>query len=180
MLQRKKRSNPEINASSMADIAFLLLIFFLVTTTIASDKGINMFLPPYVTEQTKVELDMDDVFTININSADKLMVEDELMTAEEVKAAFLKFMEKHGKPQDAIVSIKGDRGTTYEVYHRALDQVKTGYFELRAKNAGISYERYMSILNAKKRTKEEEDIYEKTKDAIPLQISEAEPSKIGG
>ena len=180
MLERKKRESSEINASSMADIAFLLLIFFLVTTTIASDKGINMFLPPFVEENVEIEINEDDVFTISINSADRLMVEKDFIELDQVKEEFLAFLDKHGDPTKAIVSIKADRGTTYKVYHKVLDQVKTGYFELRAESVDLTYDDYMRLLNNKNRTTKEEAMYETSKDLYPLRISEAEPSKIGG
>ena len=68
-MPRKKRSNPEINSSSMADIAFLLLIFFLVTTTIANDKGLSMLLPPKPDEENKPEINIHErnIFKVLIN-----------------------------------------------------------------------------------------------------------------
>ncbi len=184
MIEKKERESTEINASSMADIAFLLLIFFLVTTTIASDKGITMVLPPKV-DVPPPPVKQKNVFTVALNSADKLLVEDEPMDPSEVKEACRAFLTNNGRdpkssdsPIKAIVSIKTDRGTTYEIYARVLDDIKTVYYELRAESVGISYEDYLTILNTKKgdRTPEDQDLYDAAKTNYPLQISEAEPS----
>ena len=72
-----KRSAPEVNAGSMADIAFLLLIFFLVTTTIEKDSGINRKLPPMEESEEDVIIKQKNIFTILINGRDELLVEDE-------------------------------------------------------------------------------------------------------
>ena len=78
-MAKKKRANPEINSSSMADIAFLLLIFFLVTTTIANDRGILMQLPPKPDDMEDIEIKLKEhnLFKVYINSADRLLVEGE-------------------------------------------------------------------------------------------------------
>jgi len=94
MLRKRKRSGPgEINAGSMADIAFLLLIFFLVTTTMDTDAGILRLLPPIVED----ELEMDkvkerNVYVVLINDADMLLVEGEMMDIKNLRAGAKEFM----------------------------------------------------------------------------------------
>ena len=74
-----RRATPEVNAGSMADIAFLLLIFFLVTTTIEKDKGIARQLPPPIEEELDVVIKQKNLFIVNVNKDDQLLVEHELM-----------------------------------------------------------------------------------------------------
>ena len=84
-----KRSAPEVNAGSMADIAFLLLIFFLVTTTIPKDSGITRKLPPIEPDNDEevVIIKQKNIFTVLLNGKDQLLVEDELMELKEFKKA---------------------------------------------------------------------------------------------
>ena len=82
-----KRSAPEVNAGSMADIAFLLLIFFLVTTTIEKDSGINRKLPPIEETEEDVIIKQKNIFTVLLNGKDQLLVEDELMELKDLRAA---------------------------------------------------------------------------------------------
>ena len=81
-----KRSAPEVNAGSMADIAFLLLIFFLVTTTIEKDSGINRKLPP-MEEIDPPIIKQKNIFTVLLNGKDQLLVEEELMDIADLRSA---------------------------------------------------------------------------------------------
>ena len=85
-----RRSSPEVNAGSMADIAFLLLIFFLVTTTIETDSGISRKLPPMEESEEDVVIKQKNIFTVLLNGKDQLLVEDELMDQH-----FLDLMLRH-------------------------------------------------------------------------------------
>ena len=80
-----KRKAPEVNAGSMADIAFLLLIFFLVTTTIETDSGISRKLPPIEESEEDVVIKQKNIFTVLLNGKDQLLVEDEVMELEELR-----------------------------------------------------------------------------------------------
>ena len=86
-----KRAAPEVNAGSMADIAFLLLIFFLVTTTMEKDWGINRKLPPMEDSQEDVIIKQKNIFTVLLNGKDQLQVEDELMQVKDLRAAAVEF-----------------------------------------------------------------------------------------
>ena len=88
-----KRAAPEVNAGSMADIAFLLLIFFLVTTTIEKDKGILRSLPPIDDSQTEPPIiKQKNLFTILVNRDDRLLVEEELMDIKDLKTSSYRFL----------------------------------------------------------------------------------------
>jgi biopolymer transport protein ExbD len=180
-MAKGRRMKQEINAGSMADIAFLLLIFFLVTTTIASDKGVAVMLPPKL-ENQEVKIKEKNVFNILINSKDQLLADNEILELKQIRDKVKTFVDNNGanpelsdSPKDAIVSIKTDRGTSYKMYIGVLDEVKKAYNELRAKSIGLSLEDY-NKLDAKKPADEEK--LDKAKEAYPYQVSDAEPSEI--
>jgi biopolymer transport protein ExbD len=186
MKKKKARKTEEVNAGSMADIAFLLLIFFLVTTTIASDKGLPMLLPPKKEkdQQQQVEMNERNVFTVLINSKDKLLVEKEPIEPSEIKEKCKKFLSNNGKdpsmsdsPSEAVVSLKADRGTSYAIYLLVLDELTAAYNELRAESVGLSIDDYT---NLDKKKPEQNALYEKAREIYPYRLSEAEPTKIGG
>ncbi|MCC5944701.1 MAG: biopolymer transporter ExbD [Bernardetiaceae bacterium] len=187
-MARKKRETAGVNASSMADIAFLLLIFFLVTTTIASDKGLNVLLPPKNSDQKQdVEINKRNVYSILINSNNELLIEDKPGRIGQIKRDIKKHVRNYGKdpnfsdsPDAAVVSIKTDRGTTYEVYLAVLDRVRAGYHEIRADYIGeiagrtITVDHYLEI--AQQKTEEHRIWYEAARKKFPMRISDAEPS----
>ncbi|WP_020533875.1 ExbD/TolR family protein [Flexithrix dorotheae] len=179
---RSKRQSTEVNAGSMADIAFLLLIFFLVTTTIASDKGIYVQLPPKKEEQQEIKLKQRNIFNILINSQDKMLVEEEPLELSELKETVKEFITNNGKdpkssesPQKAVVSLKTDRGTSYEQYILVVDELKQAYNELRAEYLGITLEEFNEL---DRKTDEGEEMYDRARQAFPYQVSDAEPTDI--
>ena len=147
-----KRAAPEVNAGSMADIAFLLLIFFLVTTTIETDTGINRKLPPMEENEEDVIIKQKNIFTVLLNGKDQLLVEDELMELEDLRAAAIKFLDNGGdgtcnyckgakdpsssdNPDKAIISLKNERETTYAAYISVQNELVAAYNDLRNKRA---------------------------------------------
>ena len=144
-----KRAAPEVNAGSMADIAFLLLIFFLVTTTIETDSGINRKLPEIQPPNADpVVLKQKNIFTVLINGKDQLLVEDELMDLKDLRKAAIEFLDNggdgtcsycHGKkspsssdnPDKAIISLKNERETSYKQYIAVQNELVAAYNVLR-------------------------------------------------
>ena len=175
----KKRKLQEINASSMADIAFLLLIFFLVTTEINIDEGITVSLPPWSTEPPPpVEANDRNTLVVMVNSRDQLLVEEELFEVRNLREYTKKFIDNHGRragmsdsPQKAIVSFRGDRGTSYDMYMTVYNELLGAYRELRdsesAKRYGMTYQEVYDDPDTAKR--------ESIKRVYPLRLSEAEP-----
>jgi len=195
-MARKQREDPQINSSSMADIAFLLLIFFLVTTTIANDRGLSLQLPPDPDdiEQTDIKIPERNLFKIQINSADKMLVEGDPFTAstEELRRQIREFVTNNGKDpessdswKDAIVSLKTDRGTTQEKFIEVLDAIQGAYYDLYAARIGVTNERWREIANDLT-DPEHKRLYDegrgKSKEGLdyPMNLSIAEPTKIGG
>jgi biopolymer transport protein ExbD len=183
MAAKKNREVSEVNASSMADIAFLLLIFFLVTTTIDAERGISLLLPPKVPEdEIIVPRHERNVFKILVNSQDKMLVEDEpLDDVREIRPMLKEFILNNGKnpklsdnPKDAVVSFKINRGTSYEAYIAVLDELKGAYYEIYGERVGLTALEYRSLDERKPREKE---LFDKGREGIPKNISIAEPSK---
>jgi len=190
-----KRAAPEINAGSMADIAFLLLIFFLVTTTMNVDTGITRILPPpVVNKDQKVDVKDRNVLKILINSHDFLLVNgkpgninslaasvEDFMAVHpgnnpsypEVKEVFFPELGKKIMMTKGIVSLKNDRGTSYNMYIKVQDQLAKAFNEMKDQQAlqyfGVKY----SELVDKKKI----DLIDKL---VPVRISEAEPENVGG
>lgn len=160
-----KRAAPEVNAGSMADIAFLLLIFFLVTTTIEKDKGLLRSLPPI--DDSEVEppiIKQKNLFTVLINRNNQLLVEDEQMELKDLRQATIDFLDNGGgtnaegetcdyckgkrledssdHPDRAIISMKHDRETTYEKYMDVQNELVAAYNILREREARRLYGNY--------------------------------------
>lgn len=181
-MARKKREATEVNAGSMADIAFLLLIFFLVTTTIASDKGIAVMLPPKQDEDREIEFNERNLYNIQINSRDEFLIEDERGSLSQIREGVKRFVLNYGKdpkssesPQKGVVSLKTDRGTSYEMYVKTYDQLKLAYSELRAQYLGIPLDRYNAL---DKDIPEEKDMLKRAADEFPFRVSDAEPTDL--
>lgn len=156
-----KRAAPEVNAGSMADIAFLLLIFFLVTTTIETDSGINRKLPPIEESEEDVIIKQKNIFTVLVNGKDQLLVEDELMELKDLRKAAVEFLDNGGipkgqegfcdyckgkrdpassdNPDKAIISLKNDRETSYKTYIAVQNELVAAYNQLRNDRAQSLY-----------------------------------------
>ena len=178
-MARKSRGIPEINAGSMADIAFLLLIFFLVTTTMDSDSGITIKLPPPVEDVVDPpKIKERNVLKVLVNSKNQLLVEGKLMLITDLRAMTKKFITNNGKdpdlsdsPEKAVISLKNDRGTSYETYINVQNELKAAYREVREEYARRKFGRTLDQLN--------EEQADEVSDKYPQKISEAEPEKIG-
>lgn len=118
MVVKKRSSDVEIPSASLADIAFLLLIFFLVATTIDVDKGLDLVLPPIGMEQ---EIAKKNITNLLINNAGQILLDNEAVNVEEVDDIIREKLLANDK---LIVSVKTDRKTKYDIYIKVLDQIK--------------------------------------------------------
>ena len=161
-----KRSAPEVNAGSMADIAFLLLIFFLVTTTIETDSGLNRKLPPIDEIEDPPIIKEKNIFTVVVNKNNQLLAEEELIDVSDLRALAVEFLDNGGgegeeacdycqgardskssdNPDKAIISLKNDRETSYKIYIAVQNELVAAYNELRDReflrlfpNEGMSF-----------------------------------------
>ncbi len=199
MARSSLRGKNEINAGSMADIAFLLLIFFLVTTTFPNDRGILFTLPPKPDpNQPPPDITKNDrnIFKILVNSNDQLLVEDEpLENVFLIKDMVKEFVLNNGRnpnlsdnPEEAVVSFKTDRGSSYEIFIDILDQLDAAYNEMYGERVGMTGDEFRELRNTVNKTPEQRAQYDKArgieskgaKPTFPKNISIAEPSKVGG
>ncbi len=175
----RNRLSQEVNAGSMADIAFLLLIFFLVTTTIDIDKGITVKLPPWSEEPPDPKkLKTRNVFSVLVNANNELLVRgepmDPVVLREKTKEFILnpKKMENLSEsPTKAIISLKNDRGTKYETYLEVYNELKAAYNEIWEEKSQAKFGKPYEALT----TPEKRDV----RTGIPMIISEAEPTDFG-
>jgi biopolymer transport protein ExbD len=158
----RRKGAPEVNAGSMADIAFLLLIFFLVTTTIETDAGLDRMLPPMEPpEDVDVVIKQKNIFTVNINRNGQLLVEEEIMDIKNLREAAKAFLDNGGapsgspeycnyckgkrdasssdNPDKAIISLKNDRETKYSTYITVQNELVGAYNDLRNREAQRLY-----------------------------------------
>lgn len=188
------REIPEINAGSMADIAFLLLIFFLVATTMNVDSGLSRKLPPWDPTQQQNDdnkIKRRNIFTVLINANNQLLVQNDWGDIRTLKERAKEFIvnqaddpnlpEKENKDvpffgnypiSKQVISLQNDRGTKYDVYLKVQNELVAAYSELR------------NELAKRKFGKAYDKITDEQRDAIneiyPQRISEAEPKNIGG
>ena len=167
-----RRSAPEVNAGSMADIAFLLLIFFLVTTTIETDSGINRKLPPMEEIIDPPIIKERNIFTVVVNKNNQILVEEKPMDLRDIRKEAIAFLDNGGglgdeacdycqgnkdrsssdNPDKAIISLKNDRETDYKVYISVQNELVAAYNELRNREfSRIFPSENMSYVEADKR-----------------------------
>lgn len=184
---------PEYNASSLADIAFMLLIFFLVTTTMDVDKGLRRKLPPMPPEgqdQNDNKINDRNVFEVKINFSNKLFVEGQPMDVTQLREAAKEFIVNRGNTvegpekidkeieffgmypvaEKAVISLQNDVSTTYGAYIEVNNELTAAYNEVRNELAREKFGKAYDDLDSD-RQKAIRKIY-------PQKISEAEPKKI--
>lgn len=119
MIEKKRRDLQEINSSSMADIAFLLLVFFLVTTTISMDKGISLVLP---SEGNEMEVNKTNIVNILVNETGKILLDEKPTRLKDIKGIAERRITQNDK---VIFSVQTHPRTKYQVYVQVLDQLKS-------------------------------------------------------
>ncbi len=183
-----KKESPEINASSLADIAFLLLIFFLVATTMSTDTGLARMLPPIVPQnQDDVPpIKERNVFTVLLNYKNQLLVEGEWLDVSKLRSKAKEFIANPADdvnlPEKAevdvpligpymvskgVISLQNDRGSQYQAYLQVQNELQAAYNELRDELAKTKFRKSYAECSD-----EEQDAIKKV---YPQRISEAEP-----
>lgn len=187
---------PQINASSMADISFLLLTFFLVTTSMDVNQGLARRLPPPVPADQKVEdtdINKRNLFVVKINWENKLLVQGQQISVRELRAKAKEFISNpnddphmpklvendFGAPigtilytRDHVISVQNDAETEYQAYLEVQNELVAAYNELRDECAHKYFHKAYAEL--------EEDQQKQIQKVYPQKISEAEPKNYGG
>lgn len=194
-MEKKKRSVGELNASSMADIAFLLLVFFLVTTSMSTDKGLARRLPPPIPadqQQDDVEMNKRNVLQILVNSNNDLMVNGEVLEVSKLKEKAKEFILNPSNSEELpekevgsfgsfgpvmytkkhVISLQNDRGTQYQAYIEVQNALVAAYDEIR--------DDFSMQKRGKKFADLTEDEQKEVQKIYPQKISEAEPKNYGG
>ncbi len=203
-----RRATPEVNAGSMADIAFLLLIFFLVTTTIEKDKGIARQLPPIEDIVDPPKIKEKNLFIVTVNKNDQLLVEESLMELKDLRKAAIAFLDNGGassgtaeycnycrgkrdpassdNPDKAVISVQNDRLTSYKMYIAVQNELVAAYNFLRDRESqrlyGWKFTEVSKAIDEGSYKGNEADAQAKLENIqklFPLKLSEAEPKKSG-
>ena len=193
-MAKGKRKVPDINSSSTADIAFLLLIFFLITTAMDTDRGLARRLPPPPEKDQKIEDQKKkerNVLQVFLNMQDQLMCGNDYITVDQLRAKTKEFIanpyndetkpEKISKnvaffgtvqvTENHVVSLRCDRGSSYKAYMAVQNELVAAYNELRDELAQEKWQKNYAELD-----QEQQDAI---REIYPQRISEAEPKKYG-
>ncbi len=202
----RNRKIPEVNAGSMADIAFLLLIFFLVATSIETDVGLDRKLPPDnatppppITER--------NIFRVSLNKNNELLVEDGIMQLKDLQAAAISFLdngaglpgsdgfcdycqggrnaESSENPDKAIISFNSDREASYGMYVSVQNELTSAYNTLRNREANRLFNQdYVSMEEAYYAPETAVEVkvslkknIEQIREMFPMKLIEAETNK---
>lgn len=190
----KKRKVPSVNASSSADIAFMLLLFFLMTSSMDTDKGLPRRLPPPVPKDQKkndVEINKRNLLVVLINSSNQILCGDEFIDIKQLKDKVKDFIDNPyndaNKPEKeekdveffgkvmcsskGVISLQNDRGTEYQAYISVQNELAKAYNELRDDISKKKFGKSFADLDEAQQ-KAVQEIY-------PQKISEAEPKNYG-
>ena len=194
-MAKGKRKVPDINSSSTADIAFLLLIFFLITTSMDTDRGLARRLPPPPEQNQKnddIKLKERNVLQVFLNMNDQLMCGNDYITTDQLRAKAKEFIanpynddskpEKYSKEipffgnmmitEKHVISVQNDVGTSYKAYIDVQNELVAAYNELRDELGKAKF--------GKTYAQCDEDEQKAIREYYPQKISEAEPKKYGG
>lgn len=187
-----KKKVPAMNTSSTADIAFLLLCYFLMTTTMGSQTGLSRRLPPMPDQNQKVQdqkVNRRNIIVVKINSADRILAGSEPMEVSQIKDKIKEFLtnpaDDPNLPEKEIIDIEGfgncpvskgvislqnDRGTSYQAYISVQNELVKAVNEIRDDFSMKNYgKKFMAL---------DEDKQNIVKKAVPQNISEAEPKDV--
>ncbi|HEY3370214.1 MAG TPA: biopolymer transporter ExbD [Prolixibacteraceae bacterium] len=189
------KKTPEIPSASMADIAFMLLIFFITATSMDVDSGLERVLPQMPPENQEKDdtppIKERNVFTVLLDANNRLMVEGEISKVEDLRAKAKEFMLNAGSAENlpetkiteipllgtvpvtkGVISLRNDHGTQYGMYIAVQNELVAAINELRDDLALQKFgKKYLDCTTGQK---------DAIREAVPSRISEAEPKTIGG
>ncbi|GAB6395136.1 MAG: biopolymer transporter ExbD [Bacteroidales bacterium] len=193
-MAKKKRKVPQLNSTSSADIAFIMLLFFLLTSSMDTDRGLPRRLPPPVPKEQKntdVDIKKRNLLVVLINSTNQVLCSNEYIPIDQLKGKVKEFVENANNNEhmpekiemdvpffgttlvtkNHVISLQNDRGTSYQAYIDVQNEIAAAYNELRD---NISERQF-----GKKFMELEEEQQEAVQKIYPQRISEAEPKNYG-
>lgn len=166
LIRRKQHETPGLNTTSTADISFMLLIFFLVTTSMDVDKGLLRQLPspePQKKEQQQSVVDKANLMALRLTAGDTLLVNGKPMKVSLLKEETIRFVHRLGKKH--LISIESDRDADYNLYFQMQNQLMEAYSQLRNETAQKNNHRDYALLN--------NDQKEQVRNICPQRITES-------
>ena len=166
LIRMKQHEPPGLNTTSTADISFMLLIFFLVTTSMDVDKGLLRQLPspePQKKEQQQSVVDKANLMELRLTAGDTLLVNGKPMQVSQLKEETIRFVHRLGKKH--LISIESDREADYNLYFQMQNQLMEAYSQLRNETAQKKYHRDYALLN--------NDQKEQVRNICPQRITES-------
>lgn len=166
MIQRKRHGVPGLNTTSTADISFMLLIFFLVTTSMDVDKGLSRMLPspePQKKAQVESVVDKSTLLALHVTSDNQLLMNDKPIQVTHLQADVVRFVKRLGKRH--LISIESDRDADYNLYFQMQNQLMMAYGQLRNEYAEKHFGKPFEALNNEQK--------EKVRKACPQRITES-------
>jgi biopolymer transport protein ExbD len=194
-MARKKRKVPQVNSTSTADIAFMMLLFFLLTSSMDTDRGLPRRLPQPIPKDQKapdVDVKKRNILVVLINSTNQILCGDNYIQLNQLKDKIKEFVENQTNDEhmpekievdvpyfgnrmvtkNHVISLQNDRGTIYQSYIDVQNEIAAAYNELRD---NISTQKF-----GKKFSDLEEEQQKAVQMIYPQKISEAEPKNYGG
>lgn len=166
IIRRKKRQVPGLNTASTADISFMLLIFFLVTTSMDVDKGLFRVLPspePQKLEQQETTVDKSTLLALHVTAQNQLLVNDKPQNVNKLSGEVIKFVHRLGARH--LISIESDRDANYDLYFQMQNQIMMAYQQLRDEYSQKHFGKDFSSLSSEQK--------EKVRKACPQRITES-------
>lgn len=168
-LRRRNREIPELNTTSTADISFMLLVFFLVTSSMDTGKGLSRQLPPVDNEpQKEVDINRSNVMQIRLDAHDSLWIDDKTVAFPALQGQVESFVASR-QTEQYVVGVQTDRTTSYNAYFEMQNTIVAAFHSLREKMAQKQYRHHFSQCTPAER----EVIIQR----YPLRISEAQPTQ---
>ena len=190
-IRRHRKSVPQLNTASVADISFMLLILFLVVTSMDDDNGMSRMLPPLATEQQPTAMSQRNVLRILVSPNNDITINDDTVSVETLRERVVEFVDNPNNDPNlpekvateiallgtvdvskGVISLRNDRGTSYDMYLQVQNELTAAIKEMRDDLSTAHFGKKFADITEQQR--------EAIEQAIPVAISEAEPTKIGG
>lgn len=166
ILRRNRRTVPLLNTTSSADISFILLVFFLVMTSMDVDKGLQRQLPPADNkpQQETTDVSKNNLMELQLTAESRLMIDGKLTDIRQLRRRVADFVSRKDKRQSHVIAISVDRSASYDAYFNVQNEIVAAYNDLRNRYAMNIYGKSYAHCTAEQR--------EKVREYYPQRIAE--------